>query len=93
MVKNLKARAIVYWSFLGEVILAALAALLLGLAVGAGATNAFVEQFVAVFLGLPALLIAFSLQLRSSIVGGITGDFAGWLKHKGSELYYLTAAL
>lgn len=93
MVKNLKAQATVCWSFLGEAISAALAVLLLCLLLGTESLNRFVEQFVAVFLGLPALLIAFSFQLRSSIVGNIAGDFAGWLQHKESDLYYLTAAL
>jgi hypothetical protein len=93
MLENLKAKAAIWWSFIGEAILAAFVVLLLTAVVGEESITRFVERFTAGFLGLPALLVALSLQLRSTVSGAVSGDFAGWLQHKGSDLYYLVSAL
>ncbi|MDK2971782.1 MAG: hypothetical protein PWP23_1537 [Candidatus Sumerlaeota bacterium] len=93
MLENLKNKNAVWWSYFKEPLFAALFAFLLAAAVGKEPITKFVERFVPVFVGVPALLFTFSLQLRSSIVSGISGDFAGWLQYKKSDLYYLTAAL
>ena len=93
MAKNIRTRAATLWTYLAEVIVVMLLVVLATLIVGEKAITGLVDQFLVVFLGLPVFLITFSLQLRSSIVSGISGDFAGWLQYKGSDLYYLTAAL